>query len=150
LLWLSLCVESLAIQRELGEKMGTIHVLCVLGHVTKEMGDHARATTLYRESLVLRRELGDIHLIAASLEDFAALAGQQGRSPNEEDPGSWMERAARLLGAAEALCQMQGGTLPGSDAEVYARATLGDEAFAAAWETGRTMSLEQMIEYALA
>src|SRR5262249_52366740 len=92
---------------------------------------------LYGESLALRRELGDIHLIAASLEDFAALAGRQGRSPNVEDPGSWMERAARLLGAAEVLCQMRGESPPASNAEEYARTTdtaravLGEEASAA-------------------
>ena len=152
----ALCEEGLRIQRELGEKMGIIHSLGMLGRVTEEMGDYAQASALYRESLALRRELGDIHLIAGSLEVFAGLAGRQGRSPNAEDPGSLMERSARLLGAAEKLCQMRGGSPPASNSEEYAltvatvRAMLGEEAFVAAWEKGRAMSLEQMVVYALA
>jgi hypothetical protein len=35
------------------------------------------------------------------------------------------------------------------DAAVAARAALGEEAFAAAWAAGRTMPLQQAVDYAL-
>ena len=67
-------------------------------------------------------------------------------------------RSARLFGAAEALEE----TLGSGSAEWFAdqtgddrlvasaRAALGDAAFAAAWGAGRSMTLEQAVEYALA
>jgi hypothetical protein len=65
------------------------------------------------------------------------------------------ERAARLLGADEALREAH--TIPiWPDAGelcdrlvVTARAALGDETFAAAWAAGRILSLEQAIAEAL-
>jgi hypothetical protein len=129
----------------LGDRIAIIHALGALGHVAREMGDYAGASVRYRESLAVRRELEDASLIALSLEDFAILAGRQKQH----------ERAARLLGAAEALCQTLGRTPPLTDPGQYAhtvdsaRDALGEEAFAAAWEKGRAMSLERMVEYAL-
>jgi non-specific serine/threonine protein kinase len=67
-------------------------------------------------------------------------------------------RAARLFGAAEAFEE----TLGGGSAEWWAdqteddrrvasaRAGLGEAAFGAAWSEGRSMTLEQAVEYALA
>jgi AMMECR1 domain-containing protein len=69
----------------------------------------------------------------------------------DEDPA----RAARLLGAAEALRGAIGLFRTPRDEEANARliatvrAALGEERFAASWEEGRAMSLEQAIEYAL-
>jgi len=60
-------------------------------------------------------------------------------------------RAAHLLGAAEAVRAAIGAPLlprakAGHDCTVAAaRTSLGDDAFAAAWEMGATLSLEQAI-----
>ncbi len=60
-----------------------------------------------------------------------------------------------LLGTAEALCAPLKHTLPVGMAAEYerttaaARAALNAEAFAAAWEAGRAMTLEQAVSYAL-
>jgi tetratricopeptide (TPR) repeat protein len=123
----------------------TVHVLGLLGHVERDAGDYARASAFYRESLLLRRERGDMVTTAQSLEDLAALAGRQGQ----------YERAVQLLGAAEALAAPTGHTLPIAVAEEYertvaaARAALSEEAFSAAWEAGRALTLEQAVAYAL-
>jgi hypothetical protein len=99
----------------------------------------------YEESLLLRRERGDLLTIACSLEDFAGLAGRQGQ----------FERAVRLLGAAEAVAATLRRTLPVAVAAEYARtaaaarAALSEEAFAAAWAEGRVMTLEEAVAYAL-
>ena len=110
-----------------------------------KVGDYARAATLYQESLLLRQEQGDVLAIACSLEDFAGLVRRQGQ---------W-ERAVRLLGAAEALCETLGLTSPAGDVPEYqctldaTHAALSEEAFAAAWEEGRAMTLEHALAYAL-
>jgi predicted ATPase len=136
--------ESLALCRETGHSY-TIHVLGLLGHVEREAGNYTQASAFYHESLLLRQDRGEMLNIARSLEDFAGLAGRQRQ----------YERAVRLLGAAEASCQALGRTPPAGDAPEYermvaaARAALGEEVFAAAWEAGRSMTLEQVVAYAL-
>ena len=140
----TLLVESLALFRETGHSW-IIHVLRLLGHVERDAGDYAQATTLYQESLRLHRERGDVWTIAGSLEDFAELAGRQEQ---------W-ERTSRLIGAAETLAATLGRTLPVGYALDFertvatARAALGTETFAVAWEEGRALTLEQAVAYAL-
>jgi len=137
--------QSLAFSRILEQQWLVLHHLGALGHVARQQGDYERCAAYYRESLALRREGGDLFAVAQSLEDFAGLAGRQDRH----------ERAARLLGAADALCQEIGKRLPVAVPEEYertirrARAILGEEALAAAWEQGRATPLEQAIEDAL-
>ena len=66
-----------------------------------------------------------------------------------------VERAARLLRAAEVLVETIGGRLPPIDHGLYdrnvatARAALGEAAFAAALAEGRAMTLEAALAYAL-
>jgi hypothetical protein len=65
------------------------------------------------------------------------------------------ERAARLLGAVQALRDAIGAPVPPEYRAAYertaaaARAALGEEAFTAAWAAGRTLSWEQAVAYAL-
>src|SRR5688572_9308662 len=65
------------------------------------------------------------------------------------------ERAIRILGAAEAYCETLGLRPPVGEPTAYVRtvseahSVLVNSLFAAAWAEGRTMSLEQAIEYAL-
>jgi non-specific serine/threonine protein kinase len=137
--------ESLDLYRE-ERHAYLIHALGALGHVERETGDYVQATNLYRESIRLRREIGDVLLIACSLEDFAGLAWRQGRA----------ERAVRLLGAAEVLGASLGRALPIGMAAEYertvatTRTALGAEAFAAAWAEGSAMTCEQAVTFALA
>jgi hypothetical protein len=66
-----------------------------------------------------------------------------------------MERAARLLGASESLCESLGTPLSPGERDEYeryvitARHGLGHEAFAAAWEAGRAVTWEAAVAYAL-
>jgi len=137
--------ESLAIRRELGDKNGIADSLSNLGEMAKEQGDYAAARALYEESLAIRRELGDKYGIAYTLEAIAELAAAQGQS----------EPAAKLWAAADALREAIGSPLPPKEKEeldrnvALMRASLGEEAFAAAWEQGQAMTIEQAIEYAL-
>jgi non-specific serine/threonine protein kinase len=87
--------EQLAICRQLGDADSLLHALGAMGHVERDDGNHAHAEALYRESLLLRRKVGNLWAVAMSFEDLATVASRQGRQ----------DRAARLLGAGEALCE---------------------------------------------
>jgi non-specific serine/threonine protein kinase len=137
--------EGLAIYRELGERSSIATSFSDLGNVAREQGDYASARSLYTASLALRRELGDKSRVANSLEAFASLTGREGRG----------ERSARLWGAAAALRDALGTPLSPPDREkrenelAAVRASLGEAAFAAAWDAGRAMTWEQATAYAL-
>ncbi|MFA0732356.1 MAG: hypothetical protein RJAPGHWK_002247 [Candidatus Fervidibacter sp.] len=137
--------ECLALFRELGNQWGVANVLNNLGVVVRAQGDYGRARVLLEESLMLFRELGSQWGIANALEELAKLAGVKGQR----------ERAVRLLGAAESSREAIGAPMYLPERLDYEqimtelRSTLGDEAFAVAWEEGRTMTLEQAIAYAL-
>jgi tetratricopeptide (TPR) repeat protein len=137
--------ERMAICRTLGDPELLIHALGAMGHVECREGNYARARALYLESMELRWKVGHQLALAQSLEDVAVLAGRQGQ----------MERAIRLLAAAEAFCETFGARPPVADPQEYertvadARTALGEAGFAAAWAAGRALSLEQAIGCAL-
>jgi predicted ATPase/class 3 adenylate cyclase len=142
----SLLEEAMAIYREVGDKPGIASSpLGSLGSVARDQGDDAAARVLFTESLALHRELGHRLGIVKDLEGLAALAVAQAQP----------ERAARLLGAAEALREVIGAPLPpadraGHDRSVPAvRTALGEQAFATAWAEGRAMSLDEAVAFAL-
>lgn len=116
-----------------------------LGRIARLQGDLSAARARHEESLRLFRRAGDRRGVGYSFAGFAALAAAEGDG----------ERAARLSGAVESLEEVLGSFLEAPlqveyDAELAGvRASLGEDRFAAAGAEGRTMSLEQAIEYAL-
>lgn len=125
-----------------------------------QYGDYIRVTSLYRESLTLRVEMGDKRGTAGCLEEITGTFGAQSNP----------SRAATLFGAAETLRETIGAPLhlgiclqslftipqrPQSSRMDYeqvvanVRAQLTEEAFAAAFEEGRAMTMEQAVAYAL-
>jgi predicted ATPase/DNA-binding SARP family transcriptional activator len=141
----ALLEEHLAFCRKQGSAFGLSHALGAMGHLRRDEGDFEGARACYRESLVLRRELGHLIAHAQALEDLAVLAGRQGQ----------VERAVRLLGAEEAFCEPLGIRPPVADAETYertvagAQAALGEARFAALRAEGRAMSPDAATRYAL-
>jgi non-specific serine/threonine protein kinase len=136
--------EAHAIDLEFGNRAG--HAAWRLGDVLCMQGEYAAARTLLIESLKTARELGDKFIAISALEFLAWLAHSQGDS----------ERAAKLYGAADFLRTTYGYALSPPDRNKYVartiaiRAALGDAAFTTAWEQGRSLSLEQCIDYGLA
>ena len=137
--------ESLAIMREAGDKEMTANGLYALGGAVLHQGDARRAAPCFAEGLALSREIGYRYGIAMNLAGMAGVLAAQGQP----------ERSARLFRAADALFDAMGQVVEPGDRTEYdrnaavARAQLGDQAFAAAWEAGRAMPLEQMIAEAL-
>jgi hypothetical protein len=116
-----------------------------LGSVAQSQGESGRAAALLGEALRLGQEIGAGDRVAEALEGLAAVAAADGRS----------EAAARVGGAAGALRAKLGIPLTldqqaSHDVMVrLARATLGDDAFAAAWAVGAAQTVEEIIAAAL-
>jgi predicted ATPase/class 3 adenylate cyclase len=114
-------------------------------HLERKVGNYARALELYRETIVAFRDVGQRGAVAHQLECFAFIALAQNQ----------LERAARLLGAAEAWRE-QGGTPMTPDEQVEyqeqsaaVRAQMEPEVLASAWAEGRALTMEQAVQYAL-
>ena len=136
--------EALARFRAMGNTFGTAMTLVNFGALARRRGDPTRAAALYAEGLALRWDQGDKVSIAVCLRGMArtaVLARQH-------------QRAVRLFAAAEALREAIGAGEPRGDARAGqalapARASLGEEAFAAAWAAGRALPLADAVAEAL-
>jgi hypothetical protein len=118
-----------------------VTVLLNMGEIACDQGDTRRATELLHESLWLAWQARRLRTIAYVLEGLAEVA--------------WLERradaAARLYGAAAALRERAHALILPYDSAGYdrtvaeVRTALGEEAFTAAWEAGRSTPLEHLI-----
>ena len=132
--------EQLALSRAIGFRPGIVGALSFLGRLALEEGNVA-ANGLFEESLALLREVNDSWPIATNLQGIGVTLAAQGR-PAE---------AARLWGAAEALCTQLRVSLPPAErafvarARAVVRAELGEEAFTMAWAEGQAMTPEQAL-----
>jgi predicted ATPase/class 3 adenylate cyclase len=70
--------ESLAIQRQMGDRSGIALSLNSFGNVAYRQGDYPAARVLYEESLAIRRDLGEPSGIAASLNNLGNVDHYQG------------------------------------------------------------------------
>ncbi len=73
--------ESLAIQRERGDRSGIAASLCNLGNVCSDLGDYAGARSFYDQSLALYRDLGDRRGTANVLSNLGVAIGNLGELP---------------------------------------------------------------------
>ncbi len=141
----ALLEESLARFRELGDAWGIALALENRANVARSVGAHDQAVALYAEGLRLFAETRTVRGIAACLEGLGEVASSQRQ----------FERAARLLGAAEALRGSQSAALAPADqddlrrAAESARRALGETAFAAHWAAGRALPLDGALLEAL-
>jgi predicted ATPase/DNA-binding XRE family transcriptional regulator len=135
--------ESLEMATVVGYKAQQATCFHNLAHVARRHGEDPRARMLFGEALTLFRDIGDIRAVA---ECLAGLAGVG----IESQP----ERSARMMGAAVAVAEAVSGRLfPMHQADLessiaMARDRLGSVSFAAAWEEGHSMTLEEAIAFA--
>ena len=140
----AVCDESLALFREVGDRWGMLSPLRTLTLVARRAGDLARVAVLCRDGLLIRRDLGSRSEVDEQYEVLGWVATMRGQP----------EQAARFLGAAEALRESMGTSISPvrradyDDLVAQVQAALSDEAFTAAWEAGRSMTMEQAIDYA--
>lgn len=138
--------KGLALCEETGDRLQLSGAILNMGTTATKLGEYDRAHALFEQALVLDQEMGVASGIGQVLEHFAYLAVAQEQA----------ERSVCLAGAAAALYE----SLPDpphhlrqaefARDQACARQLLGEEATAAAWATGRAMTLEQAVAYALA
>jgi ATP/maltotriose-dependent transcriptional regulator MalT len=133
--------QSLALSREIGKKEYMASSLRLLARVAAFEGDYPAARARYQESLAIGSQGSHNLNIPSSLEGLADVVAMQGEP-------AW---AARLWGTAQALRQARGIPLPPVYRADYDRVVAaacsqhGEQAFAAAWAQGRTMTPEQAL-----
>jgi predicted ATPase len=137
--------EALAIHRAQHDWTRAGATLGTLGHALAMLGDLKGARARQLEGLRLRAEIGDRSGLAMSLFNLAHL------EQRENKPA----RAARLLGAFEAVREALGWAVKGSSQAEYeqllsdVRAALGEAGFAQALAAGRALSLDEGVALAL-
>lgn len=139
--------QCLAVTEPVGESWYRSYSLWIAGLATWAAGDTKTALELERRSLELRQKTRDPLGIGTSVEAIGWMIV-------DRDP----ERAACLLGGAQAIwerIETSTAALPGLHqfhlaCVATARERLGDEAFQAAVETGRTTAQDTLISDALA
>jgi hypothetical protein len=134
---LSLVEEAISLGRALGAWRLALSLDC-RGEIALTMRDYELALASFGESLALWSRMGARRGIAGCLEGIAALALCRGNA----------EVAAGLYAAADALREAIGAPRPPRLRPAHEQAIgalrreLGEEAFAAAWTEGRTLTLE--------
>jgi tetratricopeptide (TPR) repeat protein len=135
---------AIALGRTIDSKGILSAAFALLGELALAREARATAAGHYREGLILGWEVGFAVGVAYNLQGFVWLGSRSGD----------FVRAARFVGAMDAMGgtvqQLPGITSAAHEADVaMARAILGEKAFAAAWEAGRTLSLEETIAEAV-
>lgn len=152
--------EALAIARESGDSRGEVLCLCNLARTARLSGELDQAAALYREGLSLAHRLGAQEDILYSLAGLGGLAVARGRLAAARGhltvARERFERAARLLGVADALANAIGAPLQPAeqsefDSDVAAlRDELPEPAFTRAWVSGHSLSLDAAVAEGLA
>ena len=144
--------KSRSLSESIGFQEGIAWSLEQLGLLGAGRGDRA-AAALLRHSLEVHRELRDRWRMSSVLEDLAAvaLAAAEVTPAGRTAQGTaGAARAAALLGAAESLRETIGTVIAPCERAQHdeavsgARAVLGEEAFAAAWQRGRLAQPDEL------
>jgi non-specific serine/threonine protein kinase len=140
--------ECIARADELGERHMKALAVAGLGEQELASGHLEEATVLFREAIVLKREMGDRMGLAVGLDSLGRVATLQSRG----------ERAALLLGAAEGIWDVVGMSETGnpfafaptrSDGLQQARTLLGKQRFRELFRRGSQLSLDDAVQFAL-
>jgi predicted ATPase/DNA-binding XRE family transcriptional regulator len=143
---LALGEQSLALRRRFGDRNGVAVSLGNLGWTMLERGEGRQAAAYFYEALPLHLEAENQRGLARCLTGLAKLSAGHGR----------LAVAARLLGAADSLDRTDGAVRTPAGQRRHEQlvadvtAAMTGEAFAAAWATGRVMSLQQAVAEATA
>jgi non-specific serine/threonine protein kinase len=167
--------QALEIDIEMGDLDDAALQLENLGMAAYDQGDYSAANRFLAEALQLadleqRSLLADILVIMAAVEARRALAAPSGGDDRPRLPATPVpsdaathagqlnhgRRAARLLGAGEALLRRMGDTLAGlaieqriyGEALAGSRSLLGEEQFEALRREGQQLADEQALAYA--
>lgn len=144
----ALLEEALTVATELDDRHCVTAALLHLARLARDEGDPAKADALYRQAMPAGAgdEIPPTGSTATWLEGVAATAVADGRPA----------RAARLIGAADALRQAIGAPLPAHEAAdrndtiAGCSAILGEAEFRAAFDAGAGLTLAGAVSLATA
>ncbi|MGQ0605160.1 MAG: ATP-binding protein [Anaerolineales bacterium] len=137
--------ESGALFRDMDDRHFVNVIQSELAHIERRLGHYTQAVAMYTETLSAWKDMGHRAAVAHELECFAFIAGAQEQT----------ERAVKLLSAADSLREAcnspmtAGERLEYDQAVTQIRAQLNEVTYATAWDEGRTMTMEQAIQFAL-
>ena len=137
--------QRLALVRATGNEPLIASEACNLSMVERQLGDLEAAEALAREALEIEERSGDQFTTPFAFSGLAAIAAERGRP----------ERAATLVGAAEAIMAAQGMAWPPDERPHYERLltvlpeAMGGAAFEGARATGRSMQVPDAVVFAL-
>jgi tetratricopeptide (TPR) repeat protein len=130
---------------EIGDKHRINMIQSELAHIERELGQYQQAIPIYQETILEWKRLGHRAAIAHQLECFAFVAKAQEK----------VERALKLLGAAEALREKINIAMTPPERLEYEReitdlrANVEEKIYKSYWAEGRAMTMEQVIHFAL-
>jgi non-specific serine/threonine protein kinase len=137
----SLLLEGLEQARMSNEAWSEAIISTLLGRLATQCQDHATACKRYHRALLLLRGFGAAPFIAWCVEGLALTLCAHGET----------DLAVRLCAAAGTLREQASTPLPVNERDQIermladARAAIGDDAFAVAWNEGTTMSLDAIV-----
>jgi predicted ATPase/DNA-binding CsgD family transcriptional regulator len=136
--------EALALATNSGADHVVAQALYRRGQLARLHGDRLQAEASHHQALRLWDQTGQHVGVASSLEALGGLEADQGRA----------ERAVRLLAAAQSFregigCFQSPAEQAAYDADLAsAREALAPDAFVAAWEEGKRLTLSEAVAYA--
>ncbi|MDA3630394.1 LuxR C-terminal-related transcriptional regulator [Saccharopolyspora oryzae] len=144
---LELLAECIRLSTEHGELYWRSYALWASAQVEAQRGDLERAEAAAKKAIRLQRQLDNRLGIAFSIDSLSWIAQQQGK----------YDRAARLFGAAssvwDAVCAAPGFwarfATDHDEHQAQTRTALGEEAFQEAFDRGRQLSVQHIIDFAL-
>ena len=131
---------------ELGDERFVLAARSDMAHALRRGGRLDEALALYRETIGGWVHLGHKGAVANQLENIAYVAVEHGEP----------DRAARLLGAADAIREASGAQMAFDEEPEHAaylerlRTAMAPVAFEAAWTAGRALSQSEAVALALA
>jgi predicted ATPase/DNA-binding SARP family transcriptional activator len=140
-----LYTEAMAICRSLNDRQSVNWVACSLGDVALQQNDLKTARSYFEESLRISQELQETRTMGVALDRIGIVACREGNHP----------AGLRLMSAAESHLIPLGSPGVPSEKDLHpavlaeARVRLGAHACDAAWNAGKTLSIDQAIALAL-
>jgi hypothetical protein len=137
--------QRLALVRVTGNQPLIASEACNLSMVERQLGNLEAAEALAREALEIEERSGDQFTTPFAFSGLAAIAAERGQ----------LERAATLVGAAEAIMEAQGMAWPPDERPHYERLLavlperMGLAAFEEARASGRSMPISDAVALAL-
>lgn len=140
-----LMTERIALARELGSYAGLSMEASNLSMVERQLGSLEQAEALAREALDIFWKRQDQWALPYGLNSLSAVARDRGQ----------LERAATMIGAAEAMVEVQGAAWPPDERPHYEQTlttlseAMGPGDFERARTRGRSMSPAEAVAFAL-